>query len=75
MALPHVHAIRKYEIEANSSFDALRAAKQQISGDFDRLEVYDATGKLRVTDCTGEAVKAGEMITIIGAQPPKPQKK
>ena len=38
------------------------------------MEVYDATGKLRVTDCTGEAVKAGEMITIIGAQPPKPQK-
>ena len=70
-----VHAIRKYEIEAESNFDALEAARKQISGDFDELEVYDATGKLRVTDRTGEAVEAGEIITIIGAQPPKLRKK
>ena len=63
-----VHAIRKYEIEAENCFDALEVARKQISGDFDELEVYDATGKLRVTDRTSEAVKAGEMITIIGAR-------
>jgi len=63
-----VHAIRKYEIEAENCFDALEVARKQISGDFDELEVYDATGKLRVTDRTSEAVKAGEMIAIIGAR-------